>query len=92
MGEIHGVVYLIIGAFFAITSKIIDIKREEGKLSFFVIVGVIMIIVGIGKLVMKEYKGKAKHANAAKRRCRRCGTVLHAFQEFCHKCGTKMFK
>ncbi|MBW2983814.1 hypothetical protein KY361_01760 [Candidatus Woesearchaeota archaeon] len=92
MGEIHGVVYIIIGAFFAISSKIIDVSREESKLSFFVIVGIIMILVGIFKLVMKEYKGRAKHAPAAKRRCHRCGTVLHVFQEFCHRCGTKLFR
>lgn len=91
MGEIHGIVYIIIGVFFTITSKIIDISREESKLSFFVIVGIIMILVGIAKLVMKEYKG-SKLSQTVKKRCHRCGTILHSVQEFCHKCGTKLFK
>lgn len=93
MGEIHGIVYIIIGVFFSITSKILDVNREENKLTFFVILGIIMILVGIGKLLVKGVKEKAHEVKTnPKKHCHKCGTMLHSFQEFCHKCGTKLFK
>jgi hypothetical protein len=97
LAEIHGMVYIIIGIFFTISSRIIDTRNQETKLTIFVIAGVIMILVGIFKLMFKGSKRKVgrKHSHkvpAMKRYCQRCGTILHSFQQFCHKCGTKIFR
>lgn len=93
MGEIHGIVYIIIGVFFAITSKLIDTNKQENKLAFFVVVGGILFLIGVGKIIAKWIKeSKPKPGQAVKKYCRRCGTIMHSFQEFCHRCGTKIFK
>jgi hypothetical protein len=93
--EIHGIVYIILGVFFSISSKIIDTGNQENKLTIFVIAGIAMIIVGVFKLMFKGSKKKAGHKHKSptmKSYCRKCGTILHSFQQFCHKCGTKIFR
>ncbi len=92
MGEISGVVYIIIGAFFAISSKIIDANNQENKLSFFIFAGIVMIVVGIVKLIINGIKGSDKKHHHTHAQCHRCGTHLHSFQEFCHRCGFKMHR
>jgi sulfite exporter TauE/SafE len=97
LAEIHGIVYIIIGIFFAISSRIIDTRNQETKLTIFVIAGIVMIIIGIFKLMFKGSKKKVRHkhshqSTAMKRYCKKCGTVLHSFQQFCHRCGDKIFR
>lgn len=95
MAEISGIVYIIIGAFFAVSSKIIDTSKQENKLMFFVFIGIVMILTGIYKLIKKSVKGSPKakvQRQSARGQCHRCGTPLHSFQEFCHKCGLKIHR
>ncbi len=98
MARIHWSVYIIIGTFVSVVSRIIDYD----KLIFFFYVGIIFILAGIIKLVFnikKEDKSKGinhKNIHQARqraqypqrlKRCFKCGNVMKLQDRFCSRCG-----
>lgn len=101
MAEIRGFVYLIIGLFIAVASLVLNLQGKGNKFTFFLIVGLGMVVLGIIKLMGPKKKVQKpaiqqghQHPNAQQqfvKYCSRCGTALHGFQQFCHMCRSRFF-
>jgi flagellar motor component MotA len=88
--------WLIVGLFVSISSAI-----SGGALRFFVWIGLIFIIVGVGKLVMvfvtnpKETKKEqqvmhAPQPHQREKHCTRCRLTVLPTDNFCRYCGTRL--
>ena len=98
MPRLHWSVYIIIGLFVSVVSKLIDYQ----KLIFFFYIGIIFIFVGIVKLVFgskKKYENKfkiqknipqARHNLQRFKRCMKCGNVIRMHDRFCPRCGARV--
>jgi ribosomal protein L32 len=105
MAKIHGIVYILIGAFVSIMSW----RLNQEKLLFFYYAGYFFIFVGVLKLIFNLIKNKAEKpkthisaSHAAQHRpvvkphtmqqikyCHNCGTPLRLHHKFCIKCGAR---
>ncbi|MEK6891717.1 MAG: zinc ribbon domain-containing protein [Nanoarchaeota archaeon] len=102
MAKIHGIVYLIIGLFISIASYYI----KYDKLYPFFYVGLLFITFGVAKIVIgfinKEEKKQSplnrlnpnQFRQAPKqqyKRCPTCGNVARASDNFCARCGNRLY-
>lgn len=99
MAKIHGVVYIILGLFVSIASY----KINYDKLYPFFYIGFLFVIYGVAKILIsfinkEEKKGFVNKQNpnqfrqTAKqqyKRCRTCGNVARASDNFCPRCGAR---
>ena len=56
MAAIPGWVYILIGVLMSAFSKIVESKSEPGTFKLFFWVGIVFVVIGIGKLVFKSKK------------------------------------
>ena len=105
MPKIHGIIYLAIGIFVAITSY----EISYAKLYFFFYIGLLFIIYGVAKIIIgfinKEEKKQASSSNIRKnqlnqfkqpikqqyKRCSNCGNAARGYDNFCARCGNKLY-
>lgn len=85
MVKIHGLVYIIIGIIISIPSVIM----KEGRLKFFLYIGILFIIIGAVKLFLNYTKKekKPKNIQTTHKFCPRCGKVTKQSDQFCSNCG-----
>ena len=105
MAKVHGTIYLIIGIFVAIASYKINYDKLYpffyiGLL--FVIYGIAKIIIGfINKEGKKQVISPTVHKNQLNqfkppikqqyKRCPNCGNVARGHDNFCSRCGNRMY-
>lgn len=87
MAKIHGLVYIIIGFFVFIVSL------TSKKFIVFLFVGIIFILVGVIKFILKVNGGKVarhvKHETYHHKYCTQCGNLLRLHDKFCTRCGAR---
>ena len=105
MAKVHGIIYLIIGLFVTVASY--KINYDKLYLFFyigllFIIYGVAKIIIGF---INKEERKKVAPSNIHKnqlnqfkqpikqqyKRCQNCGNVARGYDNFCSRCGNRMY-
>ena len=85
----HGIVYLIIGIFVAIASY----KINYDKLYVFFYIGLLFIIYGVAKIII-GFSNKDEKKQVPKqqyKRCPNCGNVARGYDNFCPRCGNRMY-
>ncbi|MBI4146667.1 hypothetical protein HY489_05015 [Candidatus Woesearchaeota archaeon] len=101
MTGIHWLIWLVVGLFVTITST-----KLGGKLTMFLWVGILFIVIGIGKLAYKmltapkeSHKGHAPQVhktthhevhNGPKRYCPKCGSQAIVHDNYCKHCGMRL--
>jgi len=101
MAKIHGLVYLIAGLFVSVASW----RLNYEDLIFFFYIGLLFILVGVGKLVFNLIKKRSgrkestshstphhnlgKHQTHHLKHCSSCGNVLRMHDKFCNRCGAR---
>ncbi len=120
--KIHGIVYLIVGAFIVGASYYVTSMNESlelQKFMLFIWTGVLFAIIGLFKMIHAKLT-KPKKAKVAKENfpqhpslqneknqhqshhgqqqtnqlvkfCSGCGSAVRHFDNFCYKCGGRMF-
>ena len=99
MTGIHGAVYLIGGIVLSIVSFMLNGNNWKGNFILFFFLGVIGVVVGLIKLIPKHKEKHNVHQHHQVHHnqtgftgyCNSCGTALGHLQQFCHKCGVKIF-
>ena len=102
MAKLHGLVYIVVGFFVASVSW----KISYEKLFLFFYIGVLFILLGIGKLIFgskanKEEKQKTAGQKIQNRtlnqtmhqqfkRCGKCGNAARVNDNFCSRCGARV--
>jgi zinc-ribbon domain len=56
MAAIPGWAYILLGVFISIFSKIVESKSTPGTFKLFFWIGIVFVVIGIGKLVFKSKK------------------------------------
>lgn len=94
--RIHGIVYIVVGLFIAILSRMID----STKLILFIFVGIVMALFGIWRLWRESSKPQtpnsaytARHTRVTQplsvKYCIQCGFQLPAHAQFCQRCRAR---
>ncbi|MBI2659896.1 zinc ribbon domain-containing protein [Candidatus Woesearchaeota archaeon] len=106
MAKIHGLVYILVGAFVSIMSW----RLNQEKLLFFYYAGYFFIFVGVVKLLFNWIKNNAEkpkvsaqqeshhavhkpsHTSTAHqiKYCHNCRTPLRLHNKFCSNCGARV--
>lgn len=103
MVKIHGIVFLVLGLFISISSY----KINYGKMYLFFYAGLFFIIYGVAKIVIGFIAGEKKQGQTALhrnqldqykqparqqyKRCQNCGNVARGHDNFCSRCGNRMY-
>ena len=64
---IRGSVFITIGIAVMLMSLFIDLKNGENKLTFFVLAGAVIIVIGFLKIISREKKSAPHHAHHAEK-------------------------
>jgi len=93
MAKIPGIIYICVGIMFMVASYILDAKRETSKLTFFIFIGAFMVLMGLVKwaISMLKKSPKKEKSSAKPVYCGVCGSALRSFDNFCNKCGNRIF-
>ncbi|MBN2459877.1 zinc-ribbon domain-containing protein [Candidatus Woesearchaeota archaeon] len=67
MAPIPGWVYVVLGIFMIISSKLINRATEDSKMSVFFIVGIIFLVIGIAKYMLANYLENRRANSHAKK-------------------------
>jgi membrane-bound ClpP family serine protease len=101
MANIPSWVYILIGAIIAIYSKYIQTKlsSDSTAMTLFFWIGVIFILLGLGKMAFKVIAAREKTKKEPKTEqksqtnivaCPNCKTKHYSTSNFCHKCGANL--
>jgi hypothetical protein len=89
MAEIHGVVYLIVGATIAIISVSLG-----PNMTFFVIAGILMSLFGVFKLAREYLDRETRFTKIPEEKqqynCPGCGARMHPQFRFCPYCSYRL--
>lgn len=79
--EIPAIIYFLVGILVTAISLFLP------GFTIFIIVGIILMAVGIGKYVIRKEKPSAPtHPSGRYIQCKKCGAWNHPHVEFCHFC------
>ena len=93
MAEIPGPIFIILGVIIAVASFIINRMGKTNRMVVFIIAGALMVAWGAIKIMTNpKARPKEKPKHEAKAFCSRCGSVLKTFDNFCPRCGQKVFR
>lgn len=96
MMRIHGALYLLVGVILIVFSYYIVIaqNRELNKFAFFILIGAVFMIIGLGKLIIAKASSKQKEVS---KDIHSSGNVQHeannvheSLVKFCNKCGASL--
>ena len=104
--RIHGIVYVLLGAFISGTSFFLF--KGNQQLMFYIVAGA-LVSFGVVKLIIdrvrepkyeqmprqkqeisKRQQETPYQPNQQYRYCHNCGTIINYSQNFCHKCGARV--
>ena len=51
--RIHGIIYIFIGLLFSVWSLALNIKNDYHKMTLFIVLGVVLILIGIIRILSK---------------------------------------
>ena len=95
-------VYIIIGTTVTVLSYLSNKYRNNSKLNFFILLGIILTIWGIGKFLINtlinSFKLKKHYHHTPKyyekhheyKFCPKCGTKLRESFNYCYNCGERV--
>ncbi|MFC1768831.1 hypothetical protein ACFLZX_03635 [Nanoarchaeota archaeon] len=93
MVNLSGLTYLIAGMFVVIFSYIVGSQTEKIGFTFFILIGAGFILIGVIKVMIRWKKPKhVAHSKGFVQFCHGCGGAMEHFQEYCTKCGQKLFR
>jgi hypothetical protein len=77
MKVIPGWVYIMLGIFMIISSKLINTTTKNSKMSVFFIVGIIFLIIGVGKYILANFLEERRQKAQAKMQGQPMGRGLY---------------
>jgi len=91
MVKLHGAVYLIIGIFVTWYSWFVG-----KKMVLFLWLGIGLIVLGLVKIAYLFFNRKKEgsthvHESKMASYCHKCGNLIKEFDQFCSRCGERMF-